>query len=224
MQNACSCPCSLPAVCAALQPPRRPSSCRTPGSSAATAAGTTSPSIISAHLLYIARLDRVMVVDTQTGKLAHRNHRSHPRPRHRLRRPGKGGLHHRWRRRLCPRLRPLDLPRSWPPSPPERTPTPSSTSPHSGASSSSTAVSHDATVIDAATNKVVRTIPMPGKPEFSVTDGRGQRVRQHRRHQQRRAHRCRRPEAHRHLATGSCQRSFGLAIDTRTPSPVLRLR
>jgi YVTN family beta-propeller protein len=34
-------------------------------------------------------------------------------------------------------------------------------------------VSHDATVIDAATNSVVATIPLPGKPEFSVTDGAG---------------------------------------------------
>jgi YVTN family beta-propeller protein len=33
--------------------------------------------------------------------------------------------------------------------------------------------SHDATVIDAATNSVMTTIPMPGKPEFSVTDGAG---------------------------------------------------
>lgn len=34
-------------------------------------------------------------------------------------------------------------------------------------------VSHDATVIDANTNAVVATIPLPGKPEFSVTDGAG---------------------------------------------------
>ena len=33
--------------------------------------------------------------------------------------------------------------------------------------------SHDATVIDAATTSVITTIPMPGKPEFSVTDGAG---------------------------------------------------
>lgn len=33
--------------------------------------------------------------------------------------------------------------------------------------------SHDATVIDAATNTVIRTVPLPGKPEFSVTDGTG---------------------------------------------------
>ena len=33
--------------------------------------------------------------------------------------------------------------------------------------------SHDATVIDVATNSVITTIPMPGKPEFSVTDGAG---------------------------------------------------
>lgn len=33
--------------------------------------------------------------------------------------------------------------------------------------------SHDATVIDAASNSVIATIPMPGRPEFSVTDGAG---------------------------------------------------
>lgn len=33
--------------------------------------------------------------------------------------------------------------------------------------------SHDATVIDAATRKVVATIPLPGKPEFAAVDGHG---------------------------------------------------
>ncbi|HET7103098.1 MAG TPA: YncE family protein [Terracidiphilus sp.] len=33
--------------------------------------------------------------------------------------------------------------------------------------------SHNATVIDAATRKVVATIALPGKPEFAVSDGRG---------------------------------------------------
>ena len=33
--------------------------------------------------------------------------------------------------------------------------------------------SHDATVIDAATNHVITTVPTPGRPEFSVTDGAG---------------------------------------------------
>ena len=33
--------------------------------------------------------------------------------------------------------------------------------------------SHDATVIDAATQKVVATIPLPGKPEFPVVDEKG---------------------------------------------------
>ena len=33
--------------------------------------------------------------------------------------------------------------------------------------------SKDATVIDASSNKVIATIPLPGKPEFSVTDGNG---------------------------------------------------
>jgi YVTN family beta-propeller protein len=33
--------------------------------------------------------------------------------------------------------------------------------------------SKDATVIDAATRKVVATIPLPGKPEFAATDGKG---------------------------------------------------
>ncbi len=34
-------------------------------------------------------------------------------------------------------------------------------------------ISHDATVIDATTNQVIATFPIPGKPEFSVTDGVG---------------------------------------------------
>jgi len=33
--------------------------------------------------------------------------------------------------------------------------------------------SHDATKIDAATRKVLATIPLPGKPEFAVVDGKG---------------------------------------------------
>jgi YVTN family beta-propeller protein len=33
--------------------------------------------------------------------------------------------------------------------------------------------SNDATVIDAATRKVVATIPLPGKPEFAIVDGKG---------------------------------------------------
>jgi YVTN family beta-propeller protein len=33
--------------------------------------------------------------------------------------------------------------------------------------------SRDATVIDAASNSVITTLPLPGKPEFSVTDGAG---------------------------------------------------
>jgi YVTN family beta-propeller protein len=33
--------------------------------------------------------------------------------------------------------------------------------------------SHDATVIDVATQKVVATIPLPGKPEFAAVDGQG---------------------------------------------------
>ena len=35
------------------------------------------------------------------------------------------------------------------------------------------AKSNDATVLDAATNKVVKTIPLGGKPEFSVTNNKG---------------------------------------------------
>jgi len=33
--------------------------------------------------------------------------------------------------------------------------------------------SKDASVVDAATNKVIATIPLPGKPEFAATDGKG---------------------------------------------------
>jgi YVTN family beta-propeller protein len=34
-------------------------------------------------------------------------------------------------------------------------------------------LSHDATVVDAASNSVIATVPLPGKPEFSVTDRAG---------------------------------------------------
>jgi YVTN family beta-propeller protein len=34
-------------------------------------------------------------------------------------------------------------------------------------------ISHDATIIDATSNSVIATIPLPCKPEFSVTDGAG---------------------------------------------------
>ncbi|RZJ26677.1 MAG: YncE family protein, partial [Flavobacterium sp.] len=35
------------------------------------------------------------------------------------------------------------------------------------------AKSHDATVLDANSNKVIATVPLEGKPEFSVTNGKG---------------------------------------------------
>lgn len=34
--------------------------------------------------------------------------------------------------------------------------------------------SHDMSVVDPATNKVVKTVALPGKPEFAVADGKGQ--------------------------------------------------
>ena len=56
---------------------------------------------------------------------------------------------------------------------PARTRTPSATTPVSGRVFTFNGRSKNSTAIDAKTGKVVGTIPLPGKPEFSVADGKG---------------------------------------------------
>ena len=126
----------------------------------------------AAHLLYIARLNRIMVVDTQTGKLA----------------AEIGGLQHAhgvafddkgkvgyisdggagtvivFDRATKQKLATIPVGKN--PDAVLFEPTKRLVFVFNGAS-------NDANVIDAATNKVVATIAMPGKPEFAVTDGAG---------------------------------------------------
>ena len=124
------------------------------------------------HILYIARLDRVMLVDTQTGKLI----------------AEIGGLQHVHGVAFdtagklgyisdggAGKILVLDrathkiiesIPAGKNPDAVLFEPTQRRVFTFNG-------VSHDATVIDSATNKVIATLPMPGKPEFSVTDGAG---------------------------------------------------
>ena len=126
----------------------------------------------SAHLLYIARLNRIMVVDIQTGRLA-----------------GEiGGLQHAhgiafddkgqvgyisdggnasvlvFDRATLKTLATIAAGKN--PDSVLFEPTHRRVFAFNGASNS-------ATVIDASTNNVIATLPMPGKPEFSVTDGSG---------------------------------------------------
>ena len=124
------------------------------------------------HILYIARLDRVMLVETQTGKLI----------------AEIGGLQHvhgvafdtegklgyisdggagkilvfdRSTHKVLESI------------PAGKNPDAVLFEPTQRRVFTFNGISHDATVIDAATNKVIATLPMPGKPEFSVTDGAG---------------------------------------------------
>jgi YVTN family beta-propeller protein len=125
-----------------------------------------------AHLLYIARLDRIMVVDTASGKLV----------------TEIGGLQHAhgiafddqgkvgyisdggagsvlvFDRATYKVL--AAIPAGKNPDAVLFEPTQRRVFAFNGASK-------DATVIDAQSNKVIATLPMPGKPEFSVTDGNG---------------------------------------------------
>lgn len=127
---------------------------------------------IRAHVLYIARLNRVMVVDTQSGKLVTEI-------------PGLSHVHgiafdaegkvgyitdggagsvlvfDRSTYKIL-----TTIPAGKNPDSVLFEPTQRRLFVFNG-------VSHDATVIDAATNSVVATVSLPGKPEFSVTDGAG---------------------------------------------------
>jgi YVTN family beta-propeller protein len=124
-----------------------------------------------AHLLYIARLNRIMVVDTETGKLV----------------TEIGGLQHAHGVALDDSGKigyisdggagsvlvfdrstfkvTATIPAGKNPDAVLFEPTQRRVFTFNGASK-------DATVIDAS-NKVIGTVPMPGKPEFSVTDGSG---------------------------------------------------
>jgi YVTN family beta-propeller protein len=126
----------------------------------------------SAHLLYIARLNRIMVVDTQTGKLA--GEIEGLQHAHGIAFDDKGKIGYitdggaaavlvfdRATFKTVAKIAAGKNPDSVLFEPMHRR-----VFAFNGASNSVTA-------IDAATNQVIATIPMPGKPEFSVTDGIG---------------------------------------------------
>ncbi len=125
-----------------------------------------------AHLLYIARLDRVMVIDTQTGKLV--TEISGLQHVHGIAFDNIGKLGYIsdggagnilvFDRQTHKILESVAAGKN--PDAVLFEPTQQRVFAFNG-------VSQNATVIDARTNRVIATIPMPGKPEFSVTDGAG---------------------------------------------------
>jgi YVTN family beta-propeller protein len=126
----------------------------------------------AAHLLYIARLNRIMVVDTQSGKLV--NEIGGLQHSHGVAFDDKGQLGYisdggsgsviAFDRSTLKIV--TTIPAGKNPDAILFEPTKRRVFAFNGASK-------DATVIDAATNKVLTTIPLPGKPEFSATDGNG---------------------------------------------------
>ncbi len=62
--------------------------------------------------------------------------------------------------------------------------------------------SKDSTVMDAATGKVVGTVPLGGKPEFPATDQQGKGVREYRRQESDRRDRCQQAHRAEHVAGG----------------------
>jgi YVTN family beta-propeller protein len=126
----------------------------------------------NAHLLYIARLNRVMVVDTQTGKLAgeieglQHAHGIAFNDQSKVGYISDGGAgtviifdRATWKAIAA-------IPVGKNPDAILFEPTRKLVFVFNGASK-------NANVIDTASNKVIDTIPMPGKPEFAVTDGAG---------------------------------------------------
>jgi len=126
----------------------------------------------SAHLLYIARLNRIMVVDTQTGKLVteiaglQRTHGVALDDKGQVGYISDGGAGSvlAFDRSTFKVI--ATVPAGKNPDAILFEPTQRRVFAFNGGSK-------DATVIDASSNKVIATIPMPGKPEFSVTDGSG---------------------------------------------------
>jgi YVTN family beta-propeller protein len=126
----------------------------------------------AAHLLYIARLNRIMVVDTQTGKLVREiDGLQHA---HGVALDDKGQVGYIsdggagsvlvFDRSTFKVI--ATIPAGKNPDAVLFEPTQRRVFTFNGASK-------NATVIDASSNKVLATISMPGKPEFSVTDGTG---------------------------------------------------
>jgi YVTN family beta-propeller protein len=126
----------------------------------------------STHLLYIARLNRIMVVDTQTGKLF--TEISGLQHAHGIAFDDSGQVGYitdggagsvvvfdRATHKAV-----ATIPAGKNPDAIVFEPTQHRVFAFNGASK-------DATVIDASSNKVIATLAMPGKPEFSVTDGSG---------------------------------------------------
>ena len=126
----------------------------------------------AAHLLYIARLDRIMVIDIQTGKLVseigdlQHAHGIALDDTGRIGFISDGGagsvlVFDRSTFKVI-----ATIPAGKNPDAVLFEPTQRRVFTFNGASK-------NATVIDAPSKKVIATIPMPGKPEFSVTDGTG---------------------------------------------------
>ena len=84
--------------------------------------------------------------------------------------------------------------------------------------------SRSATAIDAKTGAVAATIPLPGKPEFSVADGNGQGLRQHRGHQRDRRDRRRQGDRHEEVRAHRMRGTVGPRVRREESPAVLRLR
>ena len=126
----------------------------------------------AAHLLYIARGNRIQIVDVRTGKLIHEidglqgthgvaldNHRKFGYIS-----DGRAGAVRVFDRTTFQLT--ANIPAGENPDAILFEPSTQRVFAFNGRSQS-------ATVIDAATNKVLKTIPLPGKPEFAQTDGKG---------------------------------------------------
>jgi YVTN family beta-propeller protein len=125
-----------------------------------------------AHLLYIARLNRIMVVDTQSGKLVteigglQRTHGVALDDKGQIGYISDGGAGSVLAFDRSTFKVTATIPAGKNPDAILFEPTKHRVFAFNGGSK-------DATVIDASSNKVIATIPMPGKPEFSATDGKG---------------------------------------------------
>jgi YVTN family beta-propeller protein len=126
----------------------------------------------ASHILYIARLNRIMLVDVQSGKLVDEiTGLTHA---HGIAFDDQGKLGYIsdggagmilvFDRATCKIL--TTIPSGKNPDAVLFEPTQRRVFAFNGGS-------HDVTVIDAATNSVITKIPLPGRPEFSVTDGVG---------------------------------------------------
>jgi len=126
----------------------------------------------TAHILYIARLNRIMLVDVKSGKLV--NEITGLTHAHGIAFDDQGKLGYIsdggagrilvFDRATCKILTTI---------PSGKNPDAVLFEPSQHRVFAFSGGSHDATVIDAATNSIITKIPLPGRPEFSVTDGVG---------------------------------------------------